>query len=234
MLAKPYVKIQELRQPFYLHKSFAAPTAINIKPFPYVGAMLSSGISLAKGGMTSTGELQCIRDCLSLYGVVVIKRQNNLQEKDLLAFGESMGTIETHAFVQGMKDYPQIIEIKKAQNETPNFGERWHADNSFQKTPSKFSIVYGKAIPKLCNATSFSCMTSLYEHISYPIQQFLKTLYANHTASQSYDETRVQNRQKNLSNRYVSYANNSDLRVNDRVVHPVIITHPTRNAKVYM
>ena len=85
-----------------------------------------SGISLKD---TSDKNFKKINDLLLEHKVIFIRNQPLTAEQHI-ALAEKFGPLETHAYVKGLKKYPEIVRIIKGKDEKNQWGENWHSDFS--------------------------------------------------------------------------------------------------------
>src|SRR3546814_15741664 len=107
------------------------PIAMKIRKIAgALGAELSE-IDLAPG--LTAGQAAAVRQALLDHQVIFIKHQN-LTPAQYLAFAQAMGEPIEYPFVRGLEGYPPIIEIKKLEHETLNFGVIWHSHPTYLHT----------------------------------------------------------------------------------------------------
>ena len=78
---------------------------------------------------TSNENFNKINDLLLEHKVVFFRGQPLTAEQHI-ALAEKFGPLETHAYVKGLKDHPEIVRIIKAEDEKNQWGENWHSDVS--------------------------------------------------------------------------------------------------------
>ena len=62
---------------------------------------------------------------------VIFFRDQPITNDQQIALAEKFGPLETHAYVKGLKDYPEIVRIIKGKEEKNQWGENWHSDVSY-------------------------------------------------------------------------------------------------------
>ena len=137
-----------------------------------IGAELS-GIDLAQGldAATTAG----VRQALLAHGVIYL-RQQPLSAPQFLAFARSMGEPVDYPFVRGLPEYPQIIEVKKLEHETVNFGGIWHSDTTYLQEPPMGSMLLSKEVPPYGGDTLFASQYAAYEALSPTMKRLLDGL----------------------------------------------------------
>ena len=59
-----------------------------------------------------------------------------------LAFGRRFGDLDTHPFVEGNPEHPEILDVITEPDDVANFGGGWHTDVTFLPEPDLGSILY--------------------------------------------------------------------------------------------
>src|SRR4051812_33615501 len=97
---------------------------------PLAGALGAqiSGISLAS--LQDEAVWRDIRRAFVEFSVLVFRGQG-LEPEDLMRVGARFGEPCFYPFVTGMEGYPYIFEVVKDEDETTNFGGRWHSDTAY-------------------------------------------------------------------------------------------------------
>ena len=78
---------------------------------------------------------------------VIFFRDRPLTKKQHIALAEKFGPLETHAYVKGLEDHPEIVRIIKDKDEKNQWGENWHSDVSYNYKPTKAVILKSIKIP---------------------------------------------------------------------------------------
>ena len=98
-----------------------------------------------------------INDLLLEHKVIFFRNQK-ITEEEHMALAEKFGPIETHAYVKGLDNYPEIVRIIKAEDEKNQWGENWHSDVSYNAKPTKAVIIKSIKIPPVGGDTCVSNM----------------------------------------------------------------------------
>ena len=109
---------------------------------------------------TSEENFKKINDLL-LEHKVIFFRDQILTAEQHKALAEKFGPLETHAYVKGLKEHPEIVRIIKAEDEKNQWGENWHSDVSYNAKPTKAVILKSVKIPPVGGDTCFSNMELL-------------------------------------------------------------------------
>ena len=80
---------------------------------------------------------------------VIFFRDQKINAEQHIALAEKFGPLETHAYVKGLNDHPEIVRIIKAEDEKNQWGENWHSDVSYNEKPTKAVILKSIKIPQL-------------------------------------------------------------------------------------
>jgi taurine dioxygenase len=147
-----------------------------------LGAELS-GVDLS--GPLSDDLIGDIRAALLQHHVIFFRDQH-LTPSQHLAFGRRFGELQVHDFVEGMADNDEILEVRKEDYETRNFGGGWHTDVSYLERPALGSVLYAREVPEYGGDTMFANQHLAYEALSDGMKRMLEGLTAVHSARRPY------------------------------------------------
>ncbi len=155
--------------------------------------------------------------------LVVFFRDQPLDADQYLAFARRIGEPIEYPFVKGLDGHPQIIEVKKLEHETSNFGGIWHSDTVYLERPPMASMLLARELPPLGGDTLFANMYLAYETLSEGLRATLEPLVGvNSSAKADVSKTRedrIRSDGRDESPRtYLSE-------------HPVVRTHPETGRK---
>ncbi len=162
--------------------------------------------------------VSAIKDALATFGVLHFHDQN-LSPEQHIAFAKSWGGIDVNPFFPVNTGYPEIAEVRKAEDQTTNIGGGWHTDHSFDQVPSMGSILVARELPSVGGDTLFASMAAAYDALSPGLQATLRTLKAVHSADHIYSPKGY----------YATTDMAEEMRgreLRTRAVHPVVIRHP--------
>ena len=94
---------------------------------------------------------------------VIFFRDQPITKEQQIALAEKFGPLETHAYVKGLDNYPEIVRIIKGKEEKNQWGENWHSDVSYNSKPTKAVILKSIKIPPVGGDTCFSNMELAWE-----------------------------------------------------------------------
>lgn len=155
---------------------------------------------------------------------VVFFRDQHLTPEALKAFGRRFGELDTHPFVEGMADHPEVIEVVTEPDDTFNFGGGWHTDVTFLEAPDLGSILYAMEVPPYGGDTLFANQHLAYETLSDSVKVQIDGLVALHSAGPQYAEGGYSTRSKSMRTKASDEAGTV-------VRHPVVRTHPETGRK---
>ena len=121
-----------------------------------------------------------IRQAL-LQNLVIFFRQQALTPEQHLAFARRFGPLSLHDQVEGMDDYPEIIEVRKEPQDERNFGGAWHGDVTYLEEPPLGSVLYALEIPPVGGDTLWANQYVAYETLSDGMRAMLDRLTVMHT-----------------------------------------------------
>lgn len=179
----------------------------------------------------SAEEVSALQElCSAAGGVLVFPDQHDLGPDEHHRFASKFGPPEKHPIVKGMSSHPDILEIRREPGAPVDFGEEWHSDNSYMPKPTSYSIL--RATDDLpawgCNDTIFSSMENAFAALSEPWKQFLRGLWATHSAAKAFridSNPRFLNTGRADDQDAFQYNAAADLLKQDSL-HPVITRHP--------
>ena len=102
---------------------------------------------------------------------VLFFRDQKITPDEQIKLAKCFGPLEKHAYVKGLKNYPEIVRIKKAPEEKHQWGETWHTDVSYNPKPTKVIILKSIKIPPVGGDTMFSNMEIAYNTLSEEIKK---------------------------------------------------------------
>jgi taurine dioxygenase len=176
-----------------------------------------SGVDLARSNLGDEviGEIRhALRE-----NQVIFFRDQHLTPDQHLAFGRRFGELQVHDFVEGMDDNQEILEVRKEEYETRNFGGGWHTDVSYLDRPALGSVLYAHEVPAVGGDTMFANQYLAYETLSDGMKDMLGKMTAVHSARRPYGLNAAGRAvDRSMSIRYTDEAHGE-------VEHPVIRTH---------
>ena len=154
---------------------------------------------------------------------VLFFRDQPLTPAQFMAFARAFGTPIEYPFVQGIEGFPEIIEVKKLEHETANFGGIWHTDTAYLERPPMASMLLAREIPPHGGDTLFASMTAAYDALSPGMKRMLEGLTAVNSSAKA-DVTRTREDRIRSDGR-------SDAKREYVAEHPVVRTHPETGRK---
>ena len=154
---------------------------------------------------------------------VIFLRNQDLKPAQFLRFAQAMGQPIEYPFVQGIDGYPHIIEVKKLEHETSNFGGIWHSDTTYLAQPPMGSMLLARELPPYGGDTLFANQYLAYEALSPTMQGMLENLVgisssAKADVSKTREDRLKSDPRQGAAQQY-------------QTAHPVVRTHPETGRK---
>ncbi|WP_420451423.1 TauD/TfdA dioxygenase family protein [Ilumatobacter sp.] len=197
------------------------PAGIEVRPISGVHGAEVDGIDLSTD--LDDEAVAAIRSAFVEHHVLVFRDQD-LSPEQQLAFGRRFGELDTHPFVEGNADHPELLDVVTVPEDRINFGGGWHTDVTFLDEPDLGSILYAVELPPTGGDTLFADQQAAYDALSPTMRGMLDGLVAVHTAGPQYAEGGQSTKSAEMSTK------NSDLAART-VEHPVVRTHPESGRK---
>ncbi len=163
-----------------------------------------------------------IRDVF-LKNEVIFLRQQPLSHAQFMAFAQAMGEPVEYPFVKGIDGFPHIIEVKKLEHETVNFGGVWHSDTTYLDEPPMGSMLLAREIPPFGGDTLFASQYAAYEALSDTMQRMLVGLQGISSSAKADVSKTREDRLKSDGKASAPKDFTS--------THPVVRTHPETGRK---
>ena len=155
---------------------------------------------------------------------VIFFRDQPLSPAGFLRFAQAMGTPIDYPFVKGIEGFPQIIEVKKLEDERVNFGGIWHSDTTYLEKPPMGSMLLAREVPPYGGDTLFASQTLAYESLSDTMQRLLDGLVGiSSSARADVSKTREDRIKSDEPRRGAGKEFAAE--------HPVVRTHPETGRK---
>jgi taurine dioxygenase len=155
--------------------------------------------------------------------LVLFFRDQPLMPAQYMAFARRIGQPVEYPFVKGIEGYPEIIEVKKLEHETVNFGGIWHSDTAYLEEPPMASMLLARELPPYGGDTLFANMYLAYETLSEGMRRMLDPLTAINSSARA-DVTRTREDRLKSDGR-------SGAKKEYAAEHPVVRTHPETGRK---
>ncbi len=178
------------------------------------------GVDLSKG---VSPDLAAEIRAVFLEHLVIFFRDQTLTPAQFMAFARSMGQPVEYPFVKGIEGFPEIIEVKKLEHETVNFGGIWHSDTPYLPIPPMGSMLLAREVPPYGGDTLFANQYLAYDSLSDTMKRLLEGLKGISTSAKAdVSKTREDRlRSDGKADAPQSYVN----------AHPLVRTHPETGRK---
>ena len=200
-----------------------AETSVGLELRPLSGSLGAEVQGIDLSAELSEQQVSAIRSALVEYHVLAFRDQE-LSPEQQMHFGRRFGELDTHPFVEGNRDHPEILDIVTEPADRLNFGGGWHSDVTFLAEPDLGSILYALEVPSVGGDTLFANQQLAYDNLSKTMQGMLEGLTAVHTAAMQYSPGGLSTQSNAMETK------NAD-RAADIVEHPVVRTHPESGRK---
>jgi len=170
----------------------------------HIGTMLS-GFRLLD--LDDSG-VEALKRFIGERGVVAVRNQP-MSVPEQIAFGKRLGPLHVHP-AYADKTYPEALRIHTDANSKYTAGEAWHTDVSCELEPPHISMLRIEVTPSCGGDTAYSSMYRAFETLSKSMQDYLRTLSAQHNGDLPFRG---------------AYGSTSPDEY-PRNVHPVVCTHP--------
>ena len=158
-----------------------------------------------------------------LQHLVVFFQEQDLEPGEQLAFARQFGLPVKYPMIEGMSEFPEVVQVVKLPHEKNNFGGIWHSDTTYLEQPPIGALLFAQEVPEVGGDTLFANMYLAYETLSTG----LKTMLGKLIVVQSSAKTGAsRSREDRLSDASA---------VAEQVLeaeHPAVQTHPETGRKV--
>ena len=154
---------------------------------------------------------------------VLVFREQTLNPIEIKNFAKYFGPLETHPYIKGLDEHPEVAPIIKEANEKINFGGGWHTDMSFLSCPPLGSLLYAIDTPEFGGDTLFANQHAAYESLSDYMKEFVGQLKGLHSAASQYG---LNGDSEKRSEARKSMSLGISEKAHAQVSHPVVRTHP--------
>lgn len=198
---------------------------IEVRPIAGTMGVEISGVDVRAMGQAAFAEIET---ALADHIAIFILGQD-LPVDELERFTARFGKFGSDPFIEGMKDHPHVLHVKKEAKEMLPvvFGGLWHSDWSFLETPPAYTILHAREIPPFGGDTLYANCYLAYETLSEEFRRILDPLTALHSAQRGYGED-MKRVYAFLENMTVKTGGEASTRIQE---HPLVRTHPVTGRK---
>lgn len=197
---------------------------LQVRPVTGVLGAEVSGVDL--GGELDDATVAQLAEAFVTHHVLFFRDQS-LTPDQQQRFARYFGPLDTHPYVAGMPDHPEVVEVITEPDDEVNFGGGWHTDVTFLERPDLGSVLYAVEVPPAGGDTLFADQHAAWEALSPTMQSFLDGLWAVHSPGRQYGPGGYSTQSRSMRTHDASVATGSDRLVR----HPVVRTHPVTGRK---
>jgi len=195
---------------------------MTVRPVSGVVGAEVHGVDLAAD--LDEAVVSAIGDALVAHHVLFFRGQE-LTPADQMRFASRFGPLDTHPFVGGMAEHPEVIEVITEPDDEVNFGGGWHTDVTFLPSPDLGSVLYAVEVPPYGGDTLFANQHAAYEALSDTFRELIDGLVAEHSPGRQYGAGGYSTRARSVA------THSADAATASVVTHPVVRTHPVSGRK---
>ena len=154
--------------------------------------------------------------------LVVFFPEQDLEPAEQLAFARRFGVPVKYPMIQGMEEFPEVVEVIKLPHEKHNFGGIWHSDTTYLKSPPTGALLLAQELPPVGGDTLFANMYLAYDALSEGMRKILDSLIVVQSSAKAAASRSREDRLSDASG------------VAEQVLeaeHPVVQTHPETGRK---
>ncbi|HAD38022.1 MAG TPA: taurine dioxygenase [Gammaproteobacteria bacterium] len=111
-----------------------------------------------------------------LQHLVVFFQEQDLEPAEQLAFARRFGLPVKYPMIEGMSEFPEVVQVVKLPHEKNNFGGIWHSDTTYLEEPPIGALLFAREVPKVGGDTLFANMYLAYETLSTGLKTMLDSL----------------------------------------------------------
>ncbi len=160
-----------------------------------------------------------------LDNLVIFFRDQHLTPDRQLAFARRWGEIHLHPYMQGMADWPEVLEIRKTPADTKNFGGSWHSDQMFTAKPAMGTLLYAVEVPSAGGDTLWTNQYLAYESLSEGMRRMLDPLRAV-SRGDNFSSHDGKSRKEFYADKLAMAVKDPPAAVQTVTTHPLVRTHP--------
>ncbi len=110
---------------------------------------------------------------------VIFFRNQHLTSAQHIEFAKSFGELETHPFLPGSTEHPELVRFEKSA-EVGGYENLWHHDVTWREVPSMGAILHSIHVPASGGDTLFCDMYAAYDGLDEETKWLIDDMYAVH------------------------------------------------------
>jgi taurine dioxygenase len=151
---------------------------------------------------------------------VLFLRDQDISQRDHVAFASRMGELEGHPLLPSPPDAPGLVQLYKTPDKPVDRYENiWHTDNTWRALPSKACVLRCVECPPVGGDTMWANMVAAYDKLPAGVKAEIADLRANHSFMSTLGSAVPPEKREVLRAQYPD------------VEHPVVRTHPETGEK---
>ncbi|MGU3861380.1 TauD/TfdA dioxygenase family protein [Pseudomonas aeruginosa] len=152
---------------------------------------------------------------------VLFLRDQDISQKDHVAFAARMGELEDHPVLPTPDAAPGLVQIYKTPDKpVPRYENVWHTDNSWRSTPSKACVLRCVECPPVGGDTMWANMVAAYENLPNEVKAQIEDLRASHSFLVTMQDLIPEDQHEAIRAKWPA------------AEHPVVRTHPETGEKI--
>ena len=155
--------------------------------------------------------------------LVVFFPGQDLEPGEQLAFARQFGLPVKYPMIDGMSEYPEVVQVVKLPHEKHNFGGIWHSDTTYLEQPPIGALLLAREVPEVGGDTLFANMYLAYEALSSGLKNILDRLIVVQSSGKA-GASRSREDRLSDGSAVVEEALEAE--------HPAVQTHPETGRKV--
>jgi len=137
-----------------------------------------SGVDLAAPLYSATAD--ALRAAWTAHGLLRFRNQS-IDPEDQVRLAACFRALDIYPFRPALKGHPHVIRIVKTPEDRTNFGGGWHTDGSWQREPTRATVLRAIDVPGAGGDTLFADTAAAFRDLSTGMQETLLGLTGIYT-----------------------------------------------------
>lgn len=183
-----------------------------------------SGIDLTRPLDATTAD--ALRSAWRAHGLLCFRDQP-ITPEDQVRLASCFGAPYIYPFRPALAGHPHVIRIVKTPQDRTNFGGGWHTDGSWQREPTRATVLRAIEVPPRGGDTLFADTAAAFRDLSAAMQQTLLDLTGIYIPELIHGAGA---RHAAIAGDQSEAQENSVAVPRGEVEHPIIVAHPETGA----